>query len=178
MPSIQNGGHCAVVLDYFLTVTLQIALFLEPSLAVNLIFALPLLTAVIFTVFPDVSLEEEIFATFLLEVVTAIFLLYVLLGERVALTVAVLPFLANVTDFLLRVSLVAFCALTVIVQTADLFVPSFDVAVIITFPGLIPLTTPFCVTVATLVLEDFQLTALSVALLGSTVAFRVVFLPL
>ncbi len=61
-------------------------------------------------------------------------------------------------------------AFTVTTQTAVL-APSFVVTVIVAVPGPTAVTTPVEDTLATAVLLDFQLTDLSVALLGATVAF-------
>ena len=66
---------------------------------------------------------------------------------------------------------------TVTLQVAFFLLPSFAVAVIVAVPALTPVTTPLEVTLAILLLEVFQVTALSVAFFGVTVALSVTFLP-
>lgn len=56
------------------------------------------------------------------------------------------------------------------------FVPAF--AVIVAFPAFFAVTTPFAFTVATFVFEEVNVTFLSVAFEGATVALSLTFLPL
>ena len=60
--------------------------------------------------------------------------------------------------------------LTVMVHCALRFEPSAVVAVIVTVPRPFAVTSPLLLTVATLVLLDFQVTDVLLALLGVTVA--------
>ena len=69
-----------------------------------------------------------------------------------------------------------FCYFTVTLHVA-VFFPAFVVTVIVAVPFLMPLTTPFDVTVAIFLFELFQVTDLLVALEGVTVASNVIVLP-
>jgi hypothetical protein len=59
---------------------------------------------------------------------------------------------------------------TVTAQLALMLVPSVEVAVMVAFPILTPLTTPELLTVATALFEDAQFNVLLLAFAGSTVA--------
>ena len=67
--------------------------------------------------------------------------------------------------------------LTVTLQLALLPLPSFAVALIVAVPGPTAVTFPLESTVATAVLEDFQVTVLLLALLGLTVTVKVSVAP-
>ena len=96
-----------------------------------------------------------------------------LLGSMVAFKVVVSPS-SNSTFVLSRVIPDTRTGLTVTSQVAVL---SPALAVIVTLPTLIALTTPLLSTVAMLASDVDHVTVLSVALLGSTVAFKVVISP-
>ena len=66
-----------------------------------------------------------------------------------------------------------FFGTTVIVALAYFLLPSFAVAVIVTFPTFLAVTFPFDDTVATFVFELFHVTLLLVAFFGLAVAFSV-----
>ena len=106
-----------------------------------------------------ISVLSELHATFLLSALS---------GLTVAVSVPVSPSV-NVSSVLSRVTSVTFTALafTVTAQVPDL--PS-AVAVTVAVPGLRPWTVPALSTVATLRSDDDQLTTLSDAASGETLA--------
>ena len=75
----------------------------------------------------------------------------------------------SVAEVLFNVTPVANC-LTVKAQVALLLLPSAVVTVMVADPGALAVTRPVVLTVATVVLLDFQVTALLEVLLGLTVA--------
>ena len=75
----------------------------------------------------------------------------------------------SVAEVLFKVTPVANC-LTVKAQVALLLLPSAVVTVMVADPGALAVTRPVVLTVATVVLLDFQVTALLEVLLGLTVA--------
>ena len=95
-------------------------------------------------------------------------LLLVLLGVTVAVSWSVWPVL-SVAEVLFKVTPIANC-LTVKAQVALLLLPSAVVTVMVADPGALAVTRPVVLTVATVVLLDFQVTALLEVLLGLTVA--------
>ena len=107
-------------------------------------------------------------ATSVLSELHATFRLSALSGFTVAVSVSVSPSV-NVSSALSRVTSVTFTALafTVTAQVPDL--PS-AVAVTVAVPGLMPWTVPVLSTVATLRSDDDQLTTLSDAASGETLA--------
>ena len=150
-----------------LTVTEQVAC-LPPQEAV--IVAFPARCAVTTPLLSTV-------ATYWLDVLQVTFLSEASEGRTVALRVAVSSSV-RVSVFWERVTeetgIVLF--VTVTAQVAVLF-PSLVVTVIVAVPSLTAVTSPSALTVATDSSDEDQLTTLSVALSGLTVAVRVVFPP-
>ena len=70
-----------------------------------------------------------------------------------------------------------FFFLIVIVHFAFFALPSLAVAVIVTFPAFLQVTTPFLLTVATFLLLEVNFTPFTLDFLGETVAFNFTFLP-
>ena len=148
-----------------LTVTEQVAV-LPPSFVVTEIVAVPAFFAV------TTPLEETV-ATVVLFEDHVTFLFDAFEGATVATSVSVSPSV-KVNVVLSRVTPVTATsgALTVTVQVAFL-PPSFVVTVIVAEPAFFAVMTPVEDTVATVVLFDDQVTDLSVASDGETVATRV-----
>ena len=111
----------------FLTVTLQVAFFLEPSFVVTVMVAVP-------AFFPVTTPLEEIAATLFLDVFQDTDLLEVLDGATVGFRVYFFP-IYTVKVFLLRVTFFAFTAFTVTLQEYFFF-PA--LAVIVAFPAFLP----------------------------------------
>lgn len=150
-----------------LTVTVQVALLLEPSAVVAVMVAVPLATAVttpaLLTVATDVLL-----------LVHVTLLLLALEGVTVAVRVDVWPADVKEREVLLRLMPVAWIGMfTVTLQVALLLEPSAVVAVIVAVPLATAVTTPELDTVATAVLLLVHVTFVLVALDGVTVAVRV-----
>ena len=149
------------------TVSLQLAVLPFAVLAVIVVF--PAFLAVIFP--PDVTV-----ATAVLEDVHVTVLFVVFDGAIVAISVNVV-FVVMTPDVLFSVME---DALTVAALTVTLQVCFFLLAVctvMTAVPGLIPLTTPFLLTVAIFVLEDVHASALFVAFFGVIVAVSVNVFP-
>ena len=151
-----------------LTVTGQVADLPLPSLAVAVIVAVPFETAVTLplwsTVATDVLSDDQVTD-----------LSFALLGEMVGLNVTVFPSL-SVTEDQFSVMPVTNWA-TVISQVAVLDW-SLVVTVMVAEPLPTAVTLPLASTVATDVLEDFQLTALFVASEGRIVGVKVRVFPI
>ena len=147
-----------------LTVTSQVAVLL-PSAVVTVIVAVPTALAVTFPL-----LTVAMFVLLLLQVT---FLFVASEGVTVAVKVSDPPIVMLVA-VLLRLTPVT-GTVTVTAQVADLL-PA--VAVIVAVPPALAVTLPLASTVATDVSLLDQVTVLSVALLGSTVAESVAVLPL
>ena len=147
-----------------LTVILHVAFTPLPSFAVAVMTADPLLIPLT----TPVAVTVAILA---LPVFHVTALLSALVGAAVAFRVTVFPLFTAIC-VLLSVSFVTGC-LTVILHVAFTPLPSFAVAVMTAVPLLIPLTSPALVTVATLVSELVQVTALFLAETGSASAFNV-----
>lgn len=145
------------------TVTVQDAVLL-PSAVVTVIVAVPTASAVIVPL-----LTLAMFALLLLQ---EMFLFVASEGVTVAVNVSVPP-TESVVEVLLRLTPVT-GTVTVTAQVADLL-PA--VAVIVAEPPATAVTLPFASTVATASLLLFQVTVLSVALEGDTVAVRVSVAP-
>ena len=96
------------------------------------------------------------------------------LGLTVAVRVSLLPF-SIVSSVLFSDTEVT--GITTVTLQVAVFDPSFVVTVMTALPAPTAVTLPFWSTVTTDVLLDFQLTVLSVASLGLTVAVRVSLLP-
>ena len=140
--------------------------FLPPSFVVTVMVAVPAALAVTTpeddTVATDVLLDDQVTD-----------LSVALEGVTVAVSVSVSPTVME-RDDLFRLTPVTeiVCALTVTVHVAFL-PPSFVVTVMVAVPAAFAVTTPEEDTVATDVLLDDQVTDLSVALEGVTVAVSV-----
>jgi hypothetical protein len=145
-----------------LTVILQVAFTPLPSLAVQMIVAVPFPLAVTFPALVTV-------ATFVLLLFHVTVLLFAAAGATVAFSANVFPFTIE-NDDLFNVILVTGC-LTVTLQAAFTPLPSLAVQVIVAVPFPLPTTLPVLVTVATFVLLLFHVTAVEVASAGATVAF-------
>ena len=105
------------------------------------------------------------------------FLFVAFVGVTVAVKVKVLPFI-RLALVLFNVTLVT-GFVTVILQVPVTLLPSTAVAVIIAVPAATAVTTPlFSSTLATFKLDDFQVTLLSVALLGATVGLKATVFPI
>ena len=150
----------------FTTVTVAEALF-PPSFVVAVIVAVPTPFAVIVPVLVTVAT-----LVLLLFQVTALF--DAAFGETIASNFSVLPVLIVVLVFDSFTLVTAVVTVTVAVVV---FPVSLVFTVIVAFPLPTPFTTPLALTVATLVLLLFQVTALFVVLEGATVAVREVVFP-
>ena len=148
------------------TLTVHFAVFL-PSAVVAVITACPPETALI-------TPAAETVATFVFELVQITFLFEAFAGRTVALSVPVWPALRFIALTLSSTDFV--CLRTLTVQTA-FFPPSTAFAVMVAVPTETAFTTPFLLTVATLVFEELHLTALFNALFGRTVALSVLDAP-
>ena len=141
--------------------TLQLALKLVPSVVVAVMVAFPQLLAVtrpsLLTVATLVLLELQVTFAFV-----------TLLGNTVAVSCRVSPLLM-VAEVLFSVIPVA-SWLTVILQFALRFEPSVVVAVIVTVPRLLAVTSPLLLTVAIFVSLELHVTAELLTLLGDTEA--------
>jgi hypothetical protein len=146
------------------TVTVQVAVLLEPSAVVAVIVTMP----------PDTAVTRPVLLTVATDVLLLLhvtLLLVALLGVTVADSCRVWPLLVNVADVWLRVMPVAGTGMfTVTVQVVVLFEPSAVVAVIVTMPPDTAVTRPVLLTVAMEVSLLVHVTLLLVALLGETVA--------
>jgi hypothetical protein len=151
------------------TLTEHVAVF-PPSLVVTVIFAVPATLAV------TIPAEDTVATAVLLDdQVTD--LSVALDGETVAVNEYVSPSV-SVNEVLSRLTPVT--AMTFAVTTTEqvaVLDPSFVVTVIDALPGVFAVTTPEEETVATAVLLDDQITDLSVALEGVTVAVSVSVFP-
>ena len=149
-----------------LTVTEQVAV-LFPSTVLTVIVAVPALTAVttpeLDTVATDVLFDDH---------VTDLFDAFE--GETVAVRVYVDPSV-KVKDDLSKDTPVT--GTTTVTAQVAVFAPSLVITVIVADPAAFAVTRPEEDTVATEVLLDDQVTDLSVALDGETVAVRVLVLP-
>ena len=123
-----------------------------------------------------VTVPLDTVATEVLELLHVTVLSVAFVGATVAVRVSEVPF-TRLKVVLFKVTPVTATLLTVTVQVAVTPLPSWAVAVIVAVPALTPVTTPLELTVATDVLELDQVTALSAALLGVTVAVKVVVAP-
>lgn len=145
-----------------LTVTEQVAV-LFPSTVLTVIVAEPALTAVttpeLDTVATDVLLDDQ---------VTDLFVAFE--GETVAVRVYVDPSV-KVKDVLSKDTPVT--GTTTVTAQVAVFAPSLVITVIVVDPAAFAVTRPEEDTVATAVLLDDQVTDLSVALEGETVAVSV-----
>ena len=148
-----------------LTVTEHVAV-LPPSFVLTVIVAVP-------GVFAVTTPEDETVATEVLFEVQVTDLSVAFEGLTVAVSVWLSPsvIVRLVLSRLTPVTDITF-ALTVTVHVAVLL-PSFVLTVIVAVPGVFAVTTPEDETVATVVLFEVQVTDLSVALLGETVAVSV-----
>ena len=142
------------------TVTEQVA-FLPPSVVVTVMVVVPTALAVI-------RPEEETVATDVLPEDQVTDLSAALAGETVAVSVSVSP-IVKVRLVLFSVTPVTWIGLTVTEQVAFL-PPSVVVTEIVALPAFTAVTTPVLETVATAVLLEVQVTDLSVAFAGATVA--------
>ncbi|EET62450.1 hypothetical protein BRYFOR_05485 [Marvinbryantia formatexigens DSM 14469] len=154
------------------TVILHEAVFFEPSFVAAVMVAVPLPLAV---TFPLLSTA----ATFVLELFQETFLLVVPEGENDVVSCRELPADVRVAEDLFREIFFAFTtgSFTVILQEAFFFEPSFAVAVMVAVPLPTAFTFPLLLTVATFVLELFQVTDRLFALEGDTDAFSVTAAP-
>ena len=149
--------------DASLTVTAQVADF-SPALAV--IVAVPAFTAV--TLPFESTVATDVFDELQLTVLSV-----ALSGFTVAVSVVLSPSVSESSvlssDTLSTATVDEDASLTVTAQVADC---SPALAVIVALPAFTAVTFPFESTVATDVFDELQLTVLSVALSGFTVAFR------
>jgi hypothetical protein len=145
-----------------ITVTTHVAVLL-PSAVATVIVAVPAATPVTSPVLLTV-------ATLVLVLDHARFWFVALLGRTVATSIS-LPPTDSVVDVLLSDTEVGGTELTVTAHVAVLL-PSAVATVIVAVPAATPVTSP-PLTVATLVLLVYHVTALFVALLGRTVAVSV-----
>ena len=149
------------------TVNTQVA-FLPPSAVVTVMVAVPAFFAV--------TMPFETVATVVLEDDQVTFWFVALDGLTVAVKVSVLPTIRVAVD-LLSVTLVTEMVSGFTVNTQVAFLPpSAVVTVMVAVPAFFAVTMPF-ETVATVVLEDDQVTFWFVALDGLTVAVKVSVLP-
>jgi len=146
-----------------LTVTSQVA-FLDPSFVVTVMVAVPTLTAVTVpvedTLATEVLLEDQV--TVLSEAFS---------GVTVGVKVSDSPILSD-REVLFKLTPVTETGFTVTEQVAVLL-PSFVLTVMVAVPTALAVTTPEDETVAIEELLVLQVTDLSVALDGLTVAVRV-----
>ena len=157
-----------MTLTGILTVTLQEAFAPLPSLAVQVMVAVPLAL--------NVTLPAELtVATFVLLLFHVTALFAAAAGDTVAFKVKVLPLFSE-TEVRLS-AILATPRLTVILQEALAPPPSLAVQVIVAVPRLLAVTMPVAVTVATLVLLLFQVTAVFVASEGAAFAQSCTVLP-
>ena len=148
---------------FAVTVTSQVAVLL-PSAVVTEMVAFPAL--------PAVTLPSATVATLSSDDFQLTALLVALSGATVAVSVSDSPS-TRLRVFLFRVTPVTATVLAVTVtEQVAVLLPSAVVTVMVVFPALTAVTLPSA-TVATLSSDDFQLTALLVALSGATVAVRV-----
>ena len=151
------------------TVTEQVAFF-PPSSVVAVITAVPSLTA-------DTLPFESTVAMFVLELVHDTFLFVALEGKTVAVSFSVPP-MSKVSEVLFNdIPVTATVFAWTVTEHVAFFPPSVVVTVIVAEPAVFAVTTPDVETVATEVLLEDQVTVLSVAFDGVTVAIRVWKLP-
>ena len=152
-----------------LTVTVQVAVF-PPSLVFTVILAVPAAFAV-------TTPEEDTVATDVLSDDQVTDLLVAFEGVTVAVSVCVSPAVMDRVVLFRETPVTGtVAALTVTVQVA-VFPPSLVFTVILAVPAAFAVTTPEEDTVATDVLSDDQVTDLSVAFEGVTVAVNVCVSP-
>jgi hypothetical protein len=142
----------------------------SPSTVVAVIVAvptdIPVTTPLVLTV-----------ATAELLVLQIIFLLLALLGEIVAVKDVVVPMPVLAFTGLRVIPVTGTLTMITVIAEVAVKPPSTVVAFIVALPALTPETTPLALTVAMAVLPETQVTPLFVALLGATVAVRVVVEP-
>ena len=147
-----------------ITVTIQVAVRLVPSLVLAVMVAVP-------SPFAVTKPEELTVATEVLLLLQVTPLYAAMLGVIVAISVAVSPIEENKSDVLSSEIPVAL-RLTVTLQVAERFVPSVVLAVIVAVPSVTAVTLPFELTVATDVLLLVHVTVLT-AVSGTTEAVSV-----
>jgi hypothetical protein len=149
-------------MTFAVTTTEQLAV-LDPSFVVTVIVALPGVLAV-------TTPEDETVATAVLLEDQVTDLSVALKGVTVAVSVSVFPSV-KVKDVLFRLTPVTETAFSLTVTEQVAFLPpSLVVTVIVAVPAALAVTKPAEDTVATVVLLEDQVTDLSVALEGVTVA--------
>lgn len=152
----------------------MVAVFLEPSVALAVIFTVPFLPLTAVTL----PLELTVAIFVLLDVQVSLVFAFPVLSGNLAFNVVLLPALMVVVPESLMLFTEPF--MQVRVTFPYFLLPSLAVAVIVTVlpPAFfLKVTRPLESTVAYLVLLDFHVTALLVALEGVTVAFSCTFLP-
>ena len=148
------------------TLTVQVAFFEESSLDIAVIVTVPTARPVTFppasTVAIDSSLELQ---------VTPVSMVTPSTGVTVATNVVLFPFFIVVEDGLIETLFTLEMTVTVPLPLTPL--PSLAVAVIFTIPIAMPVTSPVAgSTVAIAASSELQVTLLSLALSGKTVAYR------
>ena len=158
----------------YLTLILIVAFLPDPSVALAVMVTVPFLPLTALTL--PVLLTVAIFV--LLDVQVRVLFALPFMVVTFAFTFAVLPALSVLTPESVIFFTEPFIQVRVIFPY--FLLPSLAVAVMVTFfpPAfLLKVTTPLELTVATLVLLDFHVTALFVALDGATATFSCTFLP-
>ena len=162
IPIVSDEVLRDILLTYFfITVTEQVAFTPLPSLALQVIVAVPAALAVTRPELPTV-------ATFVLSDDHVTLLSVASLGYTVADSCLVSPIYKVAVEVLRDMLVTGF--FTVTEQVAFTPLPSLALQVIVAVPAALAVTRPELLTVATFVLLDDHVTLLSVALLGYTVA--------
>ena len=164
--SLNSEGLRRIPVTCAVTLTVHLATY-PPSLVCAEIIAAPFPTAV-------TRPFALTFAALVLLDVHVMLLLLALLGDTVASRRYSSP-LFRLSEVLFSLTPVTSTFFTTVTLHFAMKPPSTVTAIITAEPAETPVTTPSVVTVATLVLLEVQLTLLSVAVLGTTVAVSVYF---